>query len=191
MNEIPVPKATTRDWSDALLTSGTEALLGAVRNYIGPIKTPYDKRDLVAGLEAFLRRAETKDSLLALLDPLDVRILGSSLILGSVPEQVLKDLFFGELPLFELGVRISNLLDRLLLFRYQSGGRRLVAVNPLLEEELRARALDPELFFSSGSGSGRSVPSGDAKDGSPVPSGDAKDGSPGPAPVDEIGRAHV
>ena len=53
-----------------------------------------------------------------------------------------------------------------MLFR---SGRRLVAVNPLLEEELRARALDPELFFSSGSGSGRSVPSGDAKDGSPGP----------------------
>ena len=162
MNERPVPEATIRDWSDALLTSGTEALLGAVRNYIGPIKTPYDKRDLVAGLEAFLRRTETKDSLLALLDPLDVRILGSSLLLGSVPEQVLKDLFSGELPLFELGVRISNLLDRLLLFRYQSGGRRLVAVNPLLEEELRARAIDSELFFSSGSERGRSVPTDDA-----------------------------
>ena len=163
MNECPVLKPTASDWSDALLTSGTEALLGAVRNYIGPIKTPYDKRDLVAGLEAFLRRAETKDSLLALLDPLDIRILGSSLLLGSVPEQVLKDLFSGELPLFELGVRISNLLDRLLLFRYQSVGRRLVAVNPLLEDELRARALDPELFFSSGPENRRSVPTDGAK----------------------------
>jgi hypothetical protein len=71
--------------------------------------------------------------------------------MGPVPEQTLKDLFVGELPLFELGVRISNLLDRLLLFRYQSGGRRFIAVNPLLENELRVRALDPELFFSSGS----------------------------------------
>jgi hypothetical protein len=133
MNESSVPRPTAADWSDALLMSGSEALLGAVRNYIGPVKTPYDKRDLVAKLEAFLRRAETKDSLLSLLDSLDMKILGSSLLLGSVPEQALKDLFIGELPLFELGVRISNLLDRLLLFRYQSGGRRLIAGNAVIE----------------------------------------------------------
>ena len=159
MSERTVPKPAMADWSDALLTSGTEALLGAIRNYIGPIKTPYDKRDLVSRLEAFLRRAETKETILALLDSLDARILGSSLLLGPVSEQALKDLFIGELPLFELGVRISNLLDRLLLFRYQSGGRRLVAVNPLLEEELRARALDPALFF--GPRDEASVPSGE------------------------------
>jgi hypothetical protein len=127
--------------------SGSEALLGAVRNYIGPIKTPYDKRDLVAKLEAFLRRAETRDSLFALLDALDMRILGSSLLLGSVPDQDLKDLFVGEMPLFELGVRIANLLDRLLLFRYQVGGRRLLAVNPLIEDELKERALNLTTIF--------------------------------------------
>ncbi len=150
MSEGSVPKPTAADWSDALLTSGTEALHGAVRNYIGPIKTPYDKRELVQRLEAFLRRADTKETMLALLDSLDARILGSSLLMGPVGEQSLKDLFAGELPLFELGVRISNLLDRLLLFRYHYGGRRLVAVNPLLEEDLKARALDPSLFFGAG-----------------------------------------
>ena len=163
MRGNPVPKPTPGDWSDALLTSGTEALLGAVRNYLGPIKTPYDKHDLVAGLAAFLNRAETKEALLSMLDPLDIRILGSSLLLGSVPEQSLKDLFVGEMPLFELGVRISNLFDRLLLFRYQAGGRRLVAVNPLLEDEVRARALDPDLFFGP---TARSVP---GVPGGPVP----------------------
>jgi hypothetical protein len=144
MNEspIPPPKPSVADWTDALLMSGSEALHGAVRNYIGPIKTPYDKRDLVAKLGAFLRRAETRESLLSLLDTLDMKILGSSLLLGPVSEQVIKDLFIGELPLFELGVRIANLLDRLLLFRYQVGGRRLLAVNPLLEKELSERALD-------------------------------------------------
>ncbi|MGA2547607.1 MAG: hypothetical protein ABSF43_13730 [Rectinemataceae bacterium] len=166
-----VPKPTVSDWTDALLTSGTEALLGAIRNYIGPVKTPYDKRDLVASLEAFLRRTETRDSLFALLDSLDIRILGSSLLMGSVPEQVLRELFVGELPLFELGVRISNLLDRLLLFRYQSGGRRLVAVNPLLENELRARVLDPGLFFNSGSE--KPVPNGDGESSVPVDAGAA------------------
>ena len=149
MIDAPIAKASATDWSDALLTSGTEALLGAVRNYVGPIRTPYDKRELVRKLQAFLRREETRAGILALVDALDARILGSSILLGPVPEQVLKELFVGELPLFELGLRISNLVDRLLLFRYQSGTRRLIAVNPLLEAGLRPLVLAPESFFGS------------------------------------------
>jgi len=145
---IPVPGPS--DWSAALLTSSSEALLGAVRNYIGPVKTPFDKRDLVGKLEAFLRRPETRNSIFSLLDQLDCKILSSSLLVGPVPEQSLKELFLGEIPLFELGVRISNLLDRLLLFRYQVGGRRYIAVNPLLEDELTEKMLKPTALFGNG-----------------------------------------
>lgn len=137
------------DWADALLTSGTEALLEAVRNYLGPVRTPYDKRELARRLEAFVRRAETRDSMLSLLDGLDARILGTCLIAGPASEQELKDLFVGELPLFELGIRLANLLDRLLLYRYADGSRRLIAVNPLLEAELRARLADPATVFGA------------------------------------------
>lgn len=138
------------DWAAALLTSSSEALLGAVRNYIGPVKTPFDKRDLVGKLEAFLRRPETRDSIFSLLDQLDCKILSTSLLVGPVPDQSLKELFLGEIPLFELGVRISNLLDRLLLFRYQVGGRRYVAVNPLFENELTGKILKPAALFGNG-----------------------------------------
>ncbi|HRZ65473.1 MAG TPA: hypothetical protein P5133_11130, partial [Spirochaetia bacterium] len=157
------PRAPTQaDWSDALLTSGSEALIGAVRNYLGPVKTPYDKRELVRRLEAFLRREETRASLLGLLDGLDARILGTSLAVGPLPEPELKELFLGELPLFELGLRLSNLLDRLLLFRYAEGGRRLVAVNPLLAGELAARLADPAWVFGVPGARGRAADEGRA-----------------------------
>jgi len=158
MIESPVPRPTPGDWSDALLMSDTEAFLGAVRNYIGLVKTPYDKRDLVAKLEAFLRRSETRDSLLALLDPLDMKVLGSAMLLGPVFEQALKDLFIGELPLFELGIRVANLLDRLLLFRYTVGGRRLLAINPLIEKELKIRVLSIENVLGRPAKTAGSVP---------------------------------
>ena len=151
MIEPRTGEPTEQDWAGALLTSGSEALLGAVRNYIGPVRTPYDKRDLVSKLRAFLRRAETRQGILELVDGLDARVLGSSLLLGPSPEQDLKELFTGELPLFELGVRISNLVDRLLLFRYQAGARRLIAVNPLVVAELRQRTLSPPTFLASSS----------------------------------------
>jgi len=140
------------DWSNALLTSGTESLLGAVRNYLGPVKTPYDKRELASRLEAFLRREETRASILSLVDALDARVLGSALLIGPCPEPALRELFSGEMPLFDLGIRIDNLLDRLLLFRYQSGGGRLVAVNPIFEADLRRITLDPRLLLGSAAG---------------------------------------
>ncbi|HET7838697.1 MAG TPA: hypothetical protein VFL04_02975, partial [Rectinemataceae bacterium] len=141
------PTAST--WADALLTTDAEALLGAVRNYLGPVKTPYDKRDLVKRLESFLRRPDTAESLILLLDRLDARIIGSCLLLGPSSETAVKELFAGELALFELGVRLSNLLDRLLLFRYVADGKRLIAVNPLLEASLRLTVLDPLLLFGA------------------------------------------
>jgi hypothetical protein len=135
------------DWTDALLTASTETLLGAVRNYLGPVKTPYDKRSLAAKLEAFLRREESRAAIVSLLDELDAKILGSALLTGPCPEYVLRGFFEGELPLFDLGLRIDNLFDRLLLFRMQSGTERLVAVNPLLEKELRGLVLAPDLLL--------------------------------------------
>jgi hypothetical protein len=139
-------------WEATLLSADSELLLGAARNYLGPVKTPYDKRDIVARLRAFLARAETRRAILELLDGLDARILASLFLLGPMPEAELRSLFEGELPLFDLGVRLANLQDRLLVFRFEQGGRRLLAPNPVLAEDLRAATLDPAMVFGAGGG---------------------------------------
>ncbi len=134
-------------WSSALLAADTELLLGAARNYLGPVKTPYDKREIVERLTAFLRRPDVRQAILSLLDALDARILGSFFILGPLPEVEIRSLFEGELPLFDLGIRLANLQDRLLLFRFELGGRRLLAPNPVLADVLQEIILDPVSIF--------------------------------------------
>ncbi len=141
----PLPNAA--DWEAALLSSDTEALIAAVRNYLGPVRTPYDKRVLVARLSAFLRREDTRKGVLALLDPLDARILGALLVAGPLAEPELRNLFSGELPLFDLGIRIANLLDRLIVFRWESAQGKLLAVNPLLAEPLAGVVLEAGIVF--------------------------------------------
>lgn len=147
MNLVPPIRVDEELWSSALLAADTELLLGAARNYLGPVKTPYDKREIVERLKAFLRRAEVRTAILALLDELDARILGSFFLIGPVPEVEIRTLFEGELPLFDLGIRLANLLDRLLLFRFESGGRRLLAPNPILADALAEVVLDPLSVF--------------------------------------------
>jgi hypothetical protein len=150
MSPAAVPRPDEALWESALLSSDTELLIGAARNYLGPVKTPYDKRDLVSRLAAFLRKPEIKAAVVSLLDGLDATILASLFLLGPVPESELRSLFEGELPLFDLGLRLANLQDRLLVFHFEMGGRRLVAPNPILAEELEAVVLDPRAVFGLG-----------------------------------------
>jgi hypothetical protein len=147
MRAYPPPVVDEALWRDTLLSSDTETFLSAARNYLGPVKTPYDKREIVGRLASFFRRAEVRSAVVGLLDELDARILGCLFLLGPVTEPRLRSLFVGEMPLFDLGIRIANLFDRLLIFRFEAGGKRLVAVNPLLSEELGPAVLDPELLF--------------------------------------------
>ena len=95
----PVPAVVVDEalWEATLLSADSELLLGAARNYLGPVKTPYDKREIVARLRAFLSRAETRRAILELLDGLDARILASLFLLGPLPEAELRSLFEGEL----------------------------------------------------------------------------------------------
>jgi len=176
-------------WEATLLSAESELLLGAARNYLGPVKTPYDKRDIVARLRAFLSRAETRRAVLELLDGLDARILASLFLLGPLPEAELRSLFEGELPLFDLGVRLANLQDRLLVFRFEQGGRRLLAPNPVLAEDLRSATLDPATVFGAGSpgaaGPGRTGAAAKASAG-PARLGGARNAS-----VDAGGDGHA
>ena len=147
MRPAIVPKPDEALWASTLISANTEALIAAARNYLGPVKTPYDKRDLVERLGAFLRRPDTREAVVELLDPLDVRVLGTLFLLGPASEATIRGLFAGELPLFDLGLRIANLQDRLLLFRFVCGGAALLAVNPLLTEALGEVLLDASLLF--------------------------------------------
>lgn len=103
-------------WRAALLREDSGRLVGLARNYLGGVKTPFDKRDLVRNLEAFLARPETGAAIAGLLDAEDIRILGTIRLAGVIGEPALKGLFLGELPLAELGSRLENLRDRLLVF---------------------------------------------------------------------------
>lgn len=127
-------------WRDALVAEDTEAFLSAVRNYLGPVPTPYNKHDLVARLEAFLKKPETGDAQAALLDSLDARILGALAAAGPCSEGFLRELLADEHGPWELSLRLANLRDRLVLFRAPSSSGPILAVTPALAPRLAREA---------------------------------------------------
>ncbi len=127
-------------WRDAMVAEDTEAFLAAVRNYLGPLPTPYNKHALVARLEAFLKRPETGEAQAALLDSLDARILGALAAAGPSPEGFLRDLLADERGSWEVSLRLSNLRDRLVLFRAPGPRGSVLAVTPALAHRLGREA---------------------------------------------------
>ncbi|MEN6476800.1 MAG: helicase-associated domain-containing protein [Rectinema sp.] len=140
-------------WRDSLLHEDSGRLVGLARNYLGSVRTPFDKRELIVRLESLLRRPETGTATVALLSRTDILILGSILLSGPIPEPALKGLFAGEFPLAELGSRLANLGDRLLVYRQEYADGARVAITPFLVGVLAPIATDARLLFGPEPGS--------------------------------------
>ncbi|MFZ4615565.1 MAG: hypothetical protein ACOYM2_05100 [Rectinemataceae bacterium] len=136
-------------WEARLLSMGTGKLLAMARNYLGPVKTPYDKREIVGRLVGFVRRPETRVAIAGLLDPVDARLVGALLLTGPLPEDALRDLFREDIRAFDFGLRLANLTDRLVLFEQPSIQGSHIAVNPLLAPDLARLCLSARVIVGA------------------------------------------
>ena len=74
------------DWKNWFLTLPETAFSGLCRNYLGEIKTPFNKHHLFEELKSFLSREQVQQKLADLLDELDHQILTIILLSGRAPE---------------------------------------------------------------------------------------------------------
>jgi len=137
-------------WEESLLGMETEKLLAIARNYVGPVKSPWDKRTVAGRLASFARKAETVEAIVDLLDSLDVAIACTILLAGPLSEGELRGLFHAEVGAFDLGVKVANLEDRLVLFRLRDARLERYAVNPLLSAALAPLAGDARIVLGGG-----------------------------------------
>ncbi|MCK4514955.1 MAG: hypothetical protein KAU31_06835, partial [Spirochaetaceae bacterium] len=120
------------DFKSTLLTLGDDAFFELIRNYLGPIKTPFNKHDLIAQLMAFLRKSEIQDRIISLIGEADAEILTAVWLLD---EPSYEDLFAFLEPdhsFLELHNHLLNLEDRLLLYR----DAERIRLNPELESRI-------------------------------------------------------
>lgn len=120
-----------------LLTLDDDSFFAVMRNYLGPIRTPFNKSALVSRLVEFLRREETRDRIVALLSPGDLEILSAVVLLGNPSREQLTR-FLGANRADTIS-RIANLRDRLLLIEDEPRSR--ISVNPALRPHLERGVL--------------------------------------------------
>jgi len=128
-------------WRDALLVDKDDVLIGAARRWLGPVRTPFNKHELVERLEAFLRRPATLEAMIGLLDRADRRILAFCIYGdagGGLPTRLLARLAADDAAFEPAALdRIRNLRERLVLYAlppHREGER--VALAPPLRERL-------------------------------------------------------
>ncbi|MFW5683765.1 MAG: hypothetical protein ACOC1I_02845, partial [Spirochaetota bacterium] len=133
------------DFRSFMLTLADDAFFELVRNYLGPVKTPFNKHELIDRLESMLHREDIQERILSLIDEEDAELLSAIWVLGEPTFDELHLLFARKRSYLDLHHRVLNLEDRLLIYR--TGDR--LRLNPLLLEPLEAHVLRPDRLFVS------------------------------------------
>ena len=133
-------------WRSAMLQLPDRTFFDILRNYLGPVKTPYHKPELIDKLEAFLRRPDIQDAAVDLCSPSQANIIATLAFLGPVrTEELLDYLQLGQESL-EVFRSLSVLEDRLILFKDSEYQLRF---NPHLERRLVRQFATPQVLFPS------------------------------------------
>jgi hypothetical protein len=133
-------------WKSAMMTLPDDVFFDLLRSVFGPIKTPFNKQNLLTELAAFLSREDIRRNLAAYIDEADAQILAAVAALGKPTAGELEQFFAGD---GEFSALLLNLEERLLLYRFREGENSRLALNPVLAPVLRPIAEDPRWIFPS------------------------------------------
>ena len=124
-------------WRNALTKLPDNHFFELMRIYLGEIKTPYNKQNLIENLGAFLHKPEIQQRIVSLLSVEDIQIINAIHYLTAPSQNVLSRFFAKTLSFAELYEALMNLEERLIIFRYtHDDGSVLFKINPILEQVL-------------------------------------------------------
>ncbi|MCR5621275.1 MAG: helicase-associated domain-containing protein [Treponema sp.] len=125
-------------WRKYIATLEEEEFFDIIRIYLGEVRTPYNKQDLVEELSAFLRKDENKNGIVRLLSGIDLKILAAVRFIPAADTRKITEFFSSSMSSKHVEAHISNLMQRLLIFSMGSDekGKQHLCMNPLLEERL-------------------------------------------------------
>lgn len=127
-------------WRESLKILPDNQFFDLMHIYLGKIKTPYNKTDLIEQISAFLRKDENKKTIIKLLTKTDIKILTAINFINECTFESLEEFFsndesFSQKMIFE---KLENLNQRLLIFVYEDkiSGKKIICINPMLFGEL-------------------------------------------------------
>ena len=130
------------DWRESFTKMPDQQFFEIIRMYLGEIKTPYNKQNLIDDISSFLCTDENKAAIIHLLCNGDLKILAAVRFIPHVSRQKMESyctvLFGGLFSKLSLAEHLANLMQRLLVFEFTNplDGSVELRINPLLEDSL-------------------------------------------------------
>ena len=130
-------------WRKNILVLSDEDFLNLMRMYLGEIKTPYNKQNLLTDLGNFIADQENKKNIVNYLSEKDLAVLSAvKFIPNPTPEKI--RLFFNSFwNNREIDYHVQNLKDRLVIFEQSvfddpesEKKNSVLSINPILEEDV-------------------------------------------------------
>ncbi|MDC7127243.1 MAG: hypothetical protein PQJ46_16895, partial [Spirochaetales bacterium] len=141
-------------WKNNLLNLPDSIFFEIMRNFLGEIKTPFNKHDLINTLYALVYKKEVRSRIFSLIDDEDSQLLTAIALLEDPDLEELSNFTSSYYSFLELHNRISNLQERLLIcIEYPAKNNRrrkkTIKLSPIFEAELKKDYLDTSLIFNS------------------------------------------
>ncbi len=136
-------------WQRLMLTIPDGRFFDIIRNYLGKVKTPFHKPELIQRLSAFLLKEETWNRIFSLISEDDIRILTAILLLQNPEPKLLFSFLSEKEDAFSLHHHLINLEYRLLIITDHIESSTILRCNPLLESKIRTELFDIATLFPS------------------------------------------
>jgi len=138
---------TTEYWKKVMVALPDEEFFAIMRNYLGKLKTPFNKHTLIDDLADFLLRDETEKRILSMIDEEDALILTSIDFLSGTDIHELHDFLGSDRSFMSIHHILLNLEERLLIYRDSENGR--IKISPLFENLFKDKVFNTDLLFPS------------------------------------------
>ena len=137
------------NWKKHIFSLPEQVFFDVMRNYLGDVKTPFNKHDLVNKLSSFLIKDLTAEKVLSLIDRSDAEIITAIGILENPTVKELFTVFKDKKSYYDFYLNLLNLEERMLVFSEEIDGESRISISPVFKSLFMEKVISPELLFSS------------------------------------------
>ena len=125
------------DWRESLAVLPDSHFFEIIRMYLGEVKTPFNKQKLIEELGAFIRKEESRRTIVSLLSETDLQLICAVKFIPNATEEKLAAFFGSDFTFSDFYSRLLNLEERLIIYRHKDklSGKMIISLNPHLEDD--------------------------------------------------------
>lgn len=140
--------ANIERWKKIIISLPEEVFFNIIRNYLGDVKTPFNKHSLINDLASFFRNEKNIEKIISLINHDDTTVLSALDIMGAIKLKTLYTLFEGKKSYYDFCLHLQNLEERMLVCTEETiDDYPLIIISPILEDVIREKISSPWFLF--------------------------------------------